>query len=727
MKNILSLIVIFILIMSAVTYVEVAEYNKRTSILITNEEELTDITYKTVVDAYEKNAKILFSTVITNKNILEIFHKAAITKDEIILDTYRKQLYSALIDNYNALKPYDIKQLHFHLKNNDSFLRFHRPSKYGDNLTRARKTVAFVNREHQPISGFEEGKIFNGYRFVFPLEYEGEHIGSVEISISMNAIINAIRHNLKSNINFIIDKKIVSAKVFKSEKSNYIPSDISPNFLYEKSIHSKNNSDIKKYIDQYNSKEIDFETRLASGSMFTFISQVDNRYKIITLYPIKNVITKKTVAYIVLQKYDNEIVELKALLFIVWLSLFFTIAFVLLAYYRIIEAQRIADKATKTKSLFLANMSHEIRTPMNSIIGFTDILMRGDLDEKQKKYIGHIKSSSANLLGIINDILDFSKVEAGKLNLENIPFNMKELGENLCSIFNEMAEDKGITLSYRYDSNYNGSVIGDPTRLNQMIINLVNNSIKFTNNGSVKLIVNTKEENEDKIQYQIIVNDTGIGMNEEVLKKLFDSFEQADSTTTRKYGGTGLGLSITSTLVELMGGEINVNSKVGEGSTFIITLEFKKYETDDTLQNKLDKENEVIDFSNLNVLVVEDNKTNQLLIDIILDEYGIEAKIANDGLEAIEILKENIFDLILMDIQMPNMNGYEATKIIRDVDSDVLEHNVEVVALSANATVDDVALSSEAGMNNHLAKPIDAKKLYEVLVKNLKKKENKNG
>jgi len=727
MKTIYSLIFTFVLSISALTYVEVIEFNKRVSALVTNEEELVSITYKTIIDAYEKNANILFNTVISNEKILKIFYKASTTKDKEVLKTCRQKLYLSLLREYNTLKPFDIKQLHFHLKNNDSFLRFHRPAKFGDNLTKARKTVAFVNKEHKNISGFEEGKIFNGYRFVFPLSYKNEHMGSVEISISMNAIIKAIRHNLKSDINFIMSKKIVGNKVFKNEKSNYIASDISPNFLYEKSIHASSNSDIKKYLDNYDFKGKDLETILSTGKIFTFISTFKDTSKIITFYPIKNVVTKQTVAYIVLQKKSNEVAALKSVLYTVWFSLVFVIILALVAYYRVKRSQEIAYMATQTKSLFLANMSHEIRTPMNAIIGFSDILIKSDLDENQKKHLSYIKSSSSNLLAIINDILDFSKVEAGKLTLEEIPFNMKELTQNLHSILDVMAKEKDLTFLLKYNTPYDGDIIGDPTRVGQIIINIANNAIKFTSHGSVKIFITTLNETLDAIEYQIIIKDTGIGMSKETVAKLFTCFEQADSSTNRKYGGTGLGLSITKSLINMMRGKIDVRSKEGEGSEFIVSIKTQKYFNNTNDSKALNQENTDIDLGSLAILVVEDNKTNQVLIDIILDEYGIDADIANNGLEAVNILKEKTYDLILMDIQMPNMNGYEATKFIRDKKSDVINHEVEIVALSANATVEDIKLSSAAGMNNHLSKPIEAKKLHEVLVQNLKKKEKTNG
>ena len=710
--------------MGLVSFILFTQYNKRVSNIIENEKELVDVTYNTIVDAYRKNAEILFATSINVPEILDIFYKASLSTDKIEQNRHRQDLYAKLKHTYTELKKFDIKQLHFHLKNNDSFLRFYRPQKHGDNLGEARKTVVYVNKEHKSINSFEEGKIFNGYRFVFPLERNEEHIGSMELSISMKAIIEAMKKNINSQIDFIIDKKVVDSKVFIDESSNYKVSDISKDFLYEKSINSSGSKDIIIGFEKYKKTNPTYEKDLLNGKALSFVNNVNNVYRVITLHPIQNKITEKTVAYIVVARINKDIGNIKNLFFSVWLGLLFISTLIVLGFYRVKRAKDIADEATNSKSLFLANMSHEIRTPMNAIIGFSDILQKTPLDENQRKHLSYIKSSSSSLLEIINDILDFSKIEAGKLELENSSFKMLDLCDKLYGMLNILAKNKNIEFNFEYKCAYKGSVIGDPTRVGQIIINIVNNAIKFTKVGSVNVTVTALSEDDEEIKYELKVRDTGIGIERGSINKLFNSFVQADSTTNRKFGGTGLGLSITKSLVTLMNGKIEVNSILGVGSEFVVIIKFPKDLSDKN--NKLSTCDTDLykDFSALEVLVAEDNKTNQVLIDIILNEYKIDATIVNDGLEAIDILKVKIFDLVLMDIQMPKLDGYGATKIIRDKTSKILNHEVCVVALSANAMKNDIKLSLEAGMDDHLAKPIDRKKLYNILEKNLKRKEN---
>ena len=725
-KTLRYLVIVFVLFISFSAFFLIQEYNKRVSEIISNEQELIDVTYNTIIDAYKKNADILFATSINIPKILNIFHKASLSPDPITQDRYRKRLYHELSHAYNELKKFDIKQLHFHLKNNDSFLRFHRPNKYGDNLTKARKTVDYVNKTRNSISGFEEGKIFNGYRFVFPLQNMNQHLGSMELSISMNAIIDSMVKNTSANINFIIDKRVVSSKVFESERSNYISSDISDDFLYEKSIHVKAARSISAAIKKYKNTHRKLDKKLKSGKTFSFLSTINDQNSIITFYPIKNAISKNRVAYIVLARTNNDILYIKNSLFAIWFVLIFLSAVVLSAFYKINRAKLIANEATNSKSMFLANMSHEIRTPMNAIIGFGNILQKSDLDDNQRKHLQYIQSCSISLLHILNDILDFSKIEAGKLSLEEIPFKMSDIVNDTYAMLNILAKNKGISFNMEYKNPFDDYIIGDPTRVKQIIINLANNAIKFTSKGSVKVNINTLKESDKKINYEIIVSDTGIGIDKEHIDKLFSSFVQADNTTNRKFGGTGLGLSITKSLVNSMRGTIAVDSTIGVGSEFIVNIEFTKDKThssDKTTQIHVRND---VDLSSLKVLVVEDNKTNQVLINLMLEGYGIDAVIANNGKEAIDILKHRYFDLILMDIQMPIMDGISATKIIRDINSDVLDHDVYISALSANTMTSDIESSMQAGMNDHLAKPIEREKLYEILLQNLQRK-IKNG
>ena len=376
-------------------------------------------------------------------------------------------------------------------------------------------------------------------------------------------------------------------------------------------------------------------------------------------------------------------------------------------------AKEKAEKATRSKSEFLANMSHEIRTPMNGIIGMTYLALQTKLDEKQQRFLNVISNSANSLLGIIDDILDFSKIEARKLEIESVDFNLLELLRELATGVSLSVDEKKLKFEIFYDKNINLNLHGDALRIMQILSNLLSNAIKFTDRGFVKLEVSNKEES-----YTFTVRDSGIGMSHAQQKTLFMPFIQGDSSMTRKYGGTGLGLSISKQLVELMGGKIWCSSKVRRGSEFSFLLDIPKAKNPLSLQRREPlKQKKFYGLKGANILLVEDNITNQEIIVGILKNKGVNIDIANNGKEAVHKFTQNRYELILMDLQMPVMDGYEATKIIRTTDKEI-----PIIALTANAMREDAEKSLACGMNEHLNKPVDIAKLYETLLKYLSKK-----
>lgn len=380
-----------------------------------------------------------------------------------------------------------------------------------------------------------------------------------------------------------------------------------------------------------------------------------------------------------------------------------------------------ANAATKAKSEFLANMSHEIRTPMNAIIGLARLCLGTELNAKQRDYIEKVFYSGQSLLGIINDILDFSKIEAGKLEMESIPFYLQEVLSRTESMMEPKAQEKGLWLYIESDS-ISGRLIGDPLRLNQVLLNLVNNAIKFTNQGHVVINVNVQEETEDNIRLKFSVKDTGIGMSNEQCGKLFQSFVQADTSITRQFGGTGLGLAICKNLVELMQGKIVAVSELGVGTTFYFDAVFGRAPAD-TRDHEVDgyKISKISELNGINVLVAEDNLINQQVAQEILNQAGMNVVIANNGLEAIEKAKEKIFDVVLMDMQMPVMDGVTAAMAITKMEN---YRDIPVIAMTANAMQSDKEQCMNAGMVDHVPKPVDPEQLFASLIRWVKPRQD---
>lgn len=380
-------------------------------------------------------------------------------------------------------------------------------------------------------------------------------------------------------------------------------------------------------------------------------------------------------------------------------------------------AKKRADDHAMMKEQFTANMSHEIRTPMNAILGFADLMHKTKLDSTQAEYLSAIRSSSANLLNIINDILDFSKIEAGMLHIEKIPFSINDVIKSLRMIFEEKAREKKLVFQMQIDARVPALVFGDPTRLTQILVNLLNNAVKFTQQGSVSLSLDVRELSQDQVKLLFRVKDTGVGIPADKQSGVFERFNQGNPETTRKYGGTGLGLAIVKNLLEMQQGEIHFSSTEGVGTEFSVEITYAVAH-DEKTQERSDSQNgylNTVEKGSWKILLAEDNVLNQKLTTTLLEGFGLEADVAEHGGLVLEKLKTHQYDLILMDIQMPVLDGYHTTRKIREE----LMLDLPVIAMTAHSMEGEREKCLSYGMDDYISKPFKEAELYAVVFKYL--------
>ena len=709
-------------------------YNRETNINSAIETQITYIekNYDASITSYRSLSLSIYDSIINNDEILELVYNI---NNSPTPDAYRLELYDKLNCIYKIIKFKNFRVFHFHDKDGNSLLRFHKPEKYGDDLKGYRISIANISKNHKYIEGFEEGRIVNSYRFIFPLFYNNEYIGSVETSVSIYDLLKEIQNNFDGNVDFLLSNTIVSNIVNDNTVALYTKT---PFVGYSCYVSPDTDKDFSRISDTgqylFNRAELNilnekssklFNKEHDSDKPFYKIVWEDTKAILVSFIPINNIDGEQVAFISYHQRFmgaekirNNYFIMLligNVIIFIVSILAYFVISSRQMAIEQgmaVKLAKERAEEISRLKSDFLANMSHEIRTPMNGVVGMVEILKNTEISEQQKEYLDIINNSANNLLTVINDILDFSKIESNKITLENIPFSIRKVVDEVGDTVFLKAEKQGINFITYTDPDMPEFVYGDPIRLRQIVLNFVNNAIKFTEKGKVYVGAEIISSTDDEVEVIIKIEDTGLGISEDAQKTLFESFTQADTSITRKYGGTGLGLTISKKLIGLMKGRVEVSSELGKGSVFSCIVKFNKAQGTQENHN-INK----ADLSHLRVLIVDDNKDNRLIFSKYLEIWNIKSSLASGVDEAVDIIRNAVnndkcFDIALIDYQMPGKTGFDFASILI---AEKLINDTKLILLSSISDMFSSTQIKKAGFTTFLYKPIKLSQFQDVI------------